>query len=127
MVVVVASLEQLLAHLDPRPDRRGREFERLCAWLLRTAPEYRAQLREVWLWDQWPGRWAADAGIDLVVETRDGGLWAVQAKHYDPAYAIKKADLDSFLSESSRAGFTYRLLIATTDHVGPTARNTLAA
>ena len=54
-----------------------------------------------------------------------GGLWAVQAKHYDAAYAIKKADLDSFLAESSRAEFSYRLLMATTDHLGPTARRTL--
>ena len=50
-------------------------------------------------------------------------LWAVQAKHYDPAYAIKKADVDSFLSESSRPEFTYRLLIATTDHLGADARS----
>ena len=42
-----------------------------------------------------------------------------------PAYAIKKADLDSFLSESSRPGFRYRLLIASTDHLGGTARRTL--
>jgi predicted helicase len=62
-----------------------------------------------------------------VAEDRDGGLWAIQAKHYDSAYAVKKADLDSFLSESSRPGFTYRLVIASTDHVGPTARRTLDA
>ena len=30
--------------------------------------------------------------------------------------SIKKADLDSFLSASSRADFSYRLLIGTTDH-----------
>jgi Restriction endonuclease len=46
--------------------------------------------------------------IDLVAETLDGHLWAVQAKHYDPAYSIRKADVDSFLSESSRLEFTYR-------------------
>jgi superfamily II DNA or RNA helicase len=62
-----------------------------------------------------------------VAEDHEGGLWAIQAKHYDAAYAIKKADLDSFLSESSRPGFTYRLVIASTDHVGPTARRTLNA
>ena len=49
-------------------------------------------------------RGAPDAGIDLVAEDRDGGLWAIQAKHYDPAYAIKKADLDSFLSRVVAAG-----------------------
>ena len=34
-----------------------------------------------------------------------GELWAIQAKAYDPAYAIKKADVDSFLSESARPEF----------------------
>jgi superfamily II DNA or RNA helicase len=69
---------------------------------------------------------APDAGIDLVAETADG-LWAVQAKHYGAAYAVRKADIDSFLSESSRPEFSYRLLITSTDHVGPTARRTMAA
>jgi predicted helicase len=115
----------LLSRLDPRPDVRGRQFERICAWYLRTAPEYRGRFRRVWLWSQWPGAWAADAGIDLVAEEQGGRLWAIQAKAYDPAYAIRKADVDSFLSESSRPQFSYRLLIATTDRLGPTARRTL--
>ena len=93
--------------------------------VLRNAPEYRERIRKVWLWSEWPGAWAADAGIDLVAEERDGRLWAIQAKAYDPSYAIKKADVDSFLSESSRPQFSYRLLIATTDRLGPTARRTL--
>jgi superfamily II DNA or RNA helicase len=116
-------LDSLLASLRPG----GRDFERICKWALENVPEYRQRLRKVWLWDEWPGRWGRDAGIDLVAEDAEGGLWAVQAKHYDPAYAIKKADLDSFLSESSRPGFTYRLVVATTDHLGPTARRTLDA
>ena len=66
-----------------------------------------AKVEKVWLWEEWPGRGGRrDAGIDLVARDRDGGLWAVQAKHYDPAYAIKKADIDSFLSEPSRAEFS---------------------
>jgi superfamily II DNA or RNA helicase len=121
------NFEGLLTKLRERPDVRGREFERICKWLLENAPEYAARLERVWLWDEWPGRWGADAGIDLVAEDRGGGLWAVQAKHYDQAYAIRKADLDSFLSESSRPGFSYRLLISSTDHLGPTARRTLNA
>jgi predicted helicase len=120
------SFEALLATLAERADLRGREFERICKWFLRNAPEYRAQLRQVWLWDEWPERWAADAGIDLVADTVEGGLWAIQAKAYDPVYTIKKADVDSFLSESARPDFGYRLLIATTDRMGQTARRTLA-
>ena len=118
-------LADLLSQLDARPGVRGRQFERLCAWYLRNAPEYHERIRKVWLWSEWPGAWAADAGIDLVAEERDGRLWAIQAKAYDSAYFIKKADVDSFLSESSRPQFSYRLLIATTDGLGPMARRTL--
>ncbi len=121
------SLADLLSQLDARPGVRGRQFERLCAWYLENAPEYRHRIRRVWLWSDWPGAWAADAGIDLVAEDRDGRLWAIQAKAYAASYAIKKADVDSFLSESSRPQFSFRLLIATTDHLGPTARRTLDA
>ncbi len=121
------SLEALLASLP----RDGRDFERLCKWLLTNAPQYRLLVKEAWLWEEararWPGRWGPDAGIDVVAETFDGELWAVQAKQYAPQYAIKKADIDSFLAESSRPEFLERLLIASTDHVGPTARRTLAA
>jgi predicted helicase len=60
-----------------------------------------------------------------VAEDHQGQLWAVQAKAYDPQYSVTKADVDSFLSESNRRVFSYRLLIATTDRIGPTARRTL--
>ena len=116
------ALSALLASLGPG----GRDFERLCKWLLENVPEYGSKLTQVWLWDDWPARRGRDMGIDLVAQDREGGLWAIQAKHYDPAYSIKKADLDSFLSASSRAEFSYRLLIATTDHLGQNARSTLA-
>jgi len=96
------ALADLLGRLDARPEVRGRQFERICRWYLLSAPEYRRRFRKVWLWSDWPEAWAADAGIDLVAEKDGGDLWAIQAKAYDPAYAIKKADVDSFLSESSR-------------------------
>ena len=116
------SVELLLASLSPS----GRDFELLCKWLLENVPQYRSRLDRVWLWADWPGRKGrADAGIDLVAQEHSGSLWAVQAKHYGPLYAIRKADVDSFLSESSRSDFTYRLLIATTDKVGRNARSTI--
>jgi superfamily II DNA or RNA helicase len=123
----MAELAALLSQLDAQPGVRGRQFERLCAWYLQNAPEYRHRIRQVWLWSEWPEAWGADAGIDLVAKDHDGRLWAIQAKAYAESYAIKKADIDSFLSESSRPQFSFRLLIATTDHLGPTARRTLGA
>lgn len=112
----------LLDSLDPDVRVRGRQFERVCKWFLANDPQqYRNMLRRVWLWDDWPGRWGPDAGIDLVAEDHEGRLWAVQAKAYDPRYTVTKADVDTFLSESSRAVFSYRLLIATTDRLSPHA------
>jgi superfamily II DNA or RNA helicase len=123
----MSELERLLARLSADEPLRGRGFERLAKWVIENAPEYGARIGRVWLWGEWPGNEGRiDAGIDLVAEDREGGLWAIQAKHYDQAYAIRKADLDSFLSESSRREFSYRLLIATTDRLGSTARRTLA-
>ena len=97
------SLASLLSQLDPRPGVRGRQFERICTWYLRNAPEYARRIPEGLAVVGMAGSvGGADAGIDLVAEERDGRLWAIQAKAYDPSYAIKKADVDSFLSESSR-------------------------
>src|ERR1700683_2362683 len=122
-----STFSDLQGALDPRQKVRFREFERICKWFLTNDPLYQHQIRRVWLWDQWPGRWGADAGIDLIVEDREDRLWAVQAKAYDPAYSVTKADVDTFLSESSRPEFSYRLLIATTNRVGQTAPPPLPA
>lgn len=122
---IVPELADLLATLSPHDHVRGRQFERVCKWVLTESPYYRPFVARAWLWDDWPGRWSSDAGIDLVAETHDGALWAIQAKAYDPAYAIRKADIDTFLSESARPSFSYRLLMASTDRIGARAASTL--
>jgi len=103
----------------------GGDFEWLCRWFLENAPRYRGQFDKVWLWKDWPDRWGTDAGIDIVALTRTGELWAIQAKADHPDRAIPKREIDSFLSESNRPQFAYRLLMATTDAIGSTARRTL--
>jgi superfamily II DNA or RNA helicase len=123
----VGTLADLLERFDADARLKGRQFEHLCAWYLANDPLYRTQLARVWLWDDWPGRWGPDAGIDLVAEDRNGELWAIQAKAYDPGRSVTKADVQTFLSESNRLEFSYRLLIATTDRLGPTARRTIEA
>lgn len=104
----------------------GADFEWLCRFFLRNAPKYKGCIQSVWLWNDWPGRWGADKGIDLVAETTDGKLWAIQAKAVHADRSIPKSELDSFLSESNRPQFDYRLIIATTDDIGRNARDTLA-
>jgi superfamily II DNA or RNA helicase len=123
----VGTLSTLLDNLSPDSDVKGKQFEHICKWFLMNDPVYVRQLRRVWLWNEWPGRWGSDAGIDLVAEEHAGRLWAIQAKAYDPAYSVTKTDVDSFLSESARPEFTFRLLIATTDRIGRTAERTLQA
>jgi superfamily II DNA or RNA helicase len=121
----VATFSDLFARLDPDPRLRGKQFEHVCQWFLTNDPTYKNTLRRAWLWSEWTGRWGGDAGIDLVAEDYDGRLWAIQAKAYGPANAVTKADVDKFLAESSRAVFSYRLLIATTDKLHHVARRTI--
>ncbi|MBI2286141.1 MAG: Helicase associated domain protein [Nitrosomonadales bacterium] len=108
--------------LDPDPLKRGKQFERFVKWFLKADPEWATQVDQVWLWDEWPGRWGADCGIDLVFQHKDGKNWAVQAKCYSPDYDITKHDVDKCLSESNRPSIQHRLLIATTDFIGGNAK-----
>jgi superfamily II DNA or RNA helicase len=108
--------------LDADPVKRGKQFERFVKWFLKTDPEWSTQVDQVWLWDEWPERWGADCGIDLVFRHKNGEHWAVQAKCYSPDYDITKHDVDKFLSESNRPLIKHRLLIATTDRIGGNAK-----
>ena len=121
----MASFSQFLATFDPDSGRRGRQFEHFVKWFLKNDPEWATQVDEVWLWNDYPGQWGRDCGIDLVFKDKNGGTWAVQAKCYSPNYEITKSDVDKFLSESNRKEINHRLLIATTDRIGPNARQVL--
>ncbi|MDO9011484.1 MAG: Helicase associated domain protein [Gallionella sp.] len=117
-----ASFLDFYQSLDPDPLKRGKQFEHFVKWFLKADPEWATQVEQVWLWDEWPGRWGADCGIDLVFRHKNGDHWAVQAKCYSPDYDITKHDVDKFLSESNRPSIQHRLLIATTDRIGANAK-----
>jgi len=119
------SLLNLISTFSPDNHTRGAQFEKLCKWILENHPMYKPTLKHVWLWDDWPERWGKDCGIDLVAEDTDGNNWAIQAKCYDPKYSVTKKDIDSFLSESTNTKIHRRLLIATTDGLGPNARGVI--
>jgi superfamily II DNA or RNA helicase len=121
----MASILELFGNLSPEEKRRGRQFERVCKWFLENDPEYKREIKRVWLWDDWPGRWGRDKGIDLIAETMDGKIWAIQAKAYALKHAVTKDDIDKFLSESSRKIISYRLLIATAGEFGHNAREVI--
>ena len=54
----------------------------------------------------------------------DGGFAAVQCKLFDPDRRILKADIDSFISASSKDEFAERLIVETTEV--PWSENALA-
>lgn len=118
----MASFSEFLSSLDADPGKRGKQFEHFVKWFLKTDPQWATQADEVWLWDEYPNRWGPDCGIDLVFRHKNGEIWAVQAKCYDPKYNITKQDIDKFLSESNRSGIDKRLLISTTDGIGANAK-----
>jgi superfamily II DNA or RNA helicase len=110
---------------EARGTEFGRDFEWLCKWYLENAAIYRGQFRKVWRWGDWPDRWGRDCGIDLIAETHDGEVYAIQCKAVSQEHTVTKAEIDSFLSESNRREIDYRLLIATTDNIGANAMRTI--
>jgi superfamily II DNA or RNA helicase len=105
---------------------KGKQFEVFVKWFLENDPVWKSEVDKVWMWDDYPDRWGKDCGIDLVFRDKNNEIWAVQAKCYDREYPVTKSDVDKFLSESNRSLIQRRLLIATTDNLGPNARKVCA-
>lgn len=118
------SFQALLSTLDADERIRGHQFELICKWFLESEPEYRMQLRRVWLWNDWPDRFDSDIGIDLVAETNDGHLWAIQAKCRPEDAEVPKREIDSFLAAAGTR-FTFRLLLTSAGRLGRHARNAM--
>ncbi len=84
---------------------KGDRFERLMQAYLKTDPKYAYSFKNVWLWNEFPGRndlGGSDTGIDLVALTHEGDYWAIQCKCYEEGTIIDKPAVDSFLATSSR-------------------------
>ena len=119
------SFTALLASLSPDAHIRGKQFERIAKWWLTQDPIRSLDVKQVWLWDEWPERSGPDIGIDIVAEMFDGTLCAIQAKCFDENRDIPKSELDSFVSAASQHTFQHRWLIATTDRLSANARRML--
>ncbi|WP_440679033.1 DEAD/DEAH box helicase family protein [Candidatus Pelagibacter sp. HIMB1517] len=84
------SLNQELAKYTTsgRAKLAGDIFEKLCKYFLQTEPEYRSELKNVWLLKEVKEHVrkklnlpSADEGIDLIAETKDKKYWAIQCKY----------------------------------------------
>ena len=116
---------------------KGDKFERLIQAYLQTDPIYAPQFRNVWLWNDFPGRkdfGGSDIGIDLVTRTHGGEYWAIQCKFYQESTPIDKKAVDSFIATASRKfknedlhtiGFSELLWISTNNNWGGNAEETI--
>lgn len=117
---------------------KGDRFERLMQAYLQTDPQYAAQFKKVWLWNEFPGRndlGGGDTGIDLVAVTHHNEYWAIQCKCFQQSATIDKPAVDSFLSTSGRefkdvetfqtTKFSQRLWISTTNKWGANAEEAI--
>lgn len=96
---------------------KGFLLEKLTQSYLSIDPLWTAHFKQVWLWQDWPGRnGKVDTGIDLVAEDMYGrGFCAIQCKFFNPSHTIQKSDIDSFFTASGKHPFTSRIVVSTTD------------
>jgi predicted helicase len=116
---------------------KGDRFERLMQAYLQTDPKYAFKFKNVWMWNEFPGKielGGGDTGIDLVALTHEGDYWAIQCKCFQEDGRIDKPAVDSFLSTSSRefkneqmqtTQFAQRLWISTTNKWGSNAEQAI--
>ena len=116
---------------------KGTKFELLMKNFLYTYPMYANLFFNIWLWNEFPFRkdfGGTDIGIDLVAQTTNNEFWAIQCKCYQADTTIDKAEIDTFLSTSSKTfkneqlqttAFSYRLWISTTNKWGNIAEETI--
>ncbi|MCI2976338.1 MAG: DEAD/DEAH box helicase family protein, partial [Ferrimicrobium sp.] len=123
----LTDLLEKLTRLSASTSQQGTAFERMMQTYLQTDPMFSQRFEKVFSWMEWPDRpdRERDTGIDLVGIEADGGVCAIQCKFIAAGRSVTKPAIDSFLSASSRAPFTSRLIIATTDHWNANATNTL--
>ena len=118
----MGSFDDFYSSLPVDPSVRGDQFEKIFVpWFLKTDPQWKSQIDQLWLWNDYPFKWGRDCGIDLVYRDTSGKDWAIQSKCVHPDREITKAEIDSFWSESSDRRIHGRVLIATTDRIGRNA------
>ena len=125
---MATGFQRVLDHIRAVSDtesEKGRLFERLMKAYFLNDALYRNRFSNVWLWSEWAGSKpdfdAADTGIDLVAEERDGGYCAIQCKCYAPGTRLSRRHIDTFVTASAREPFTARIIVDTGDEWGANA------
>ena len=128
------TFRDLLQQIDARsanPAQKGRLFEQLVKAFLEQAKANRARFKQVWLWNEWPKRGQqTDIGIDLVAQTHDDQLIAIQCKFISPSTGridLKPQKVTNFTTalNSKQWNFAQGIFVSTCDHWTKDAENAL--
>ena len=93
----MATLDEVLVKLksfEKNEKAKGDYFENLVVWYLQNSPIYRDRIKKVTKFYDWTDRWdGIETGVDIVAETIDGELWAIQAKGYQKVIGLLEKSL----------------------------------
>ena len=101
-----ASILESYRKVSRNEREKGALFENLMKRFLKTAPVYKQDIEEVWLWSEFPFKkdfGGTDLGIDLVAKTYTGDYWSIQCKFYQKNTTIQEAAISNFVTNSSRS------------------------
>ena len=127
------SASEIIEQIRSNPSsmfRMGQKFELLVKHYFLKDPSFFVE--RAWLWNEWPDRnGEIDIGIDVVAETTDGRLLAIQCKMYGDGTPIDQDKVSQFIAAATRtfsngARFSTGFLVATTDNITKRARDSLA-
>jgi len=110
---------------------KGAAFAKMCKIFFENDDIQKQQFSKVWFYNDWakenPNFSKTDIGIDLVAKISGQNTFcAIQCKCYEAHYAIKKEDIDSFISASSNNIFSRIILIDTSaTDIGPNAKSVI--
>jgi superfamily II DNA or RNA helicase len=103
---------------------KGELFERLTELYLKLHPSYTTKLKNVWRWSNLPEKIRTslnlprkDLGVDIVAQTVEGNLWAIQCKYIgDYNHSVTLDYISTFASIlATRPLFTFGLVATTAD------------
>lgn len=123
-----ASWQDIQAKWRTLPEKqKGDLFEKLVKAYLQLDPEYASKLKHVWLQREVPQAVAkklklpaTDQGIDIIAETCDGEIWAVQCKYrQETDHSLTWREISTFtgLAFGVCRGFSFGVICSTTERI----------
>lgn len=114
-----ASLETLLnrAAAESTTTEHGFAFELISDYALRRSPEFGHEIASIERYERWAARTGQalveDTGVDRVITTTGGELWAVQNKGYAQGRHVDHSDMSRFMLTAMSVGKFSRYILVT--------------